>query len=40
MGLSGSPSKRNAYDRGGGGGGGRINLLAGAGAQNSHAQGL
>ena len=35
MGLSGSPSKRNAYDRNGGGGGG-INLLAGAGAHNSH----
>lgn len=34
MGLSGSPSKRNAYDRNGGGGGG-INLL-GAGAHNSH----
>ena len=36
MGLSGSPSKRDAYDRNGGGGGG-INLLAGAGAHNSHA---
>ena len=35
MGLSGSPSKRDAYDRNGGGGG--INLLAGAGAHNSHA---
>ena len=34
MGLSGSPSKRDAYDRNGGGG---INLLAGAGAHNSHA---
>ena len=41
MGLSGSPSKRDAYDRGGGGGGGgeegEINPLAGAGAHNSHA---
>ena len=36
MGLSGSPSKRDAYDRNGGGGGG-INLLAGAGAHNTHA---
>ena len=35
MGLSGSPSKRDAYDRNGGWGG--INLLAGAGAHNSHA---
>ena len=35
MGLSGSPSKRDAYDGMGGGGG--INLLAGAGAHNSHA---
>ena len=34
MGLSGSPSKRDAYDRNGRGG---INLLAGAGAHNSHA---
>ena len=33
MGLSGSPSKRDAYDQNGG----RINLLAGAGAHNSHA---
>ena len=36
MGLSGSPSKRDAYDQNGRGGG-RINLLAGAGAHNSHA---
>ena len=36
MGLSGSPSKRDAYDGMGGGGGG-INLLAGPGTQNTHA---
>jgi len=38
MGLSGSPSKRDAYDREGEGRGeGEINPLAGAGAHNSHA---
>ena len=37
MGLSGSPSERDAYDRGGGGEEGEINPLAGAGAHNSHA---
>ena len=35
MGLSGSPSKRDAYDRNGGGGG--INLQPGPGPQKTHA---